>query len=323
MVNTASSLHWREKNPLTLYRIWDDYRPSHMVGMDFMKTGYKARDKVYGAFRQYFQDIPADASYLVRERQRLMLEGGISKLDACKMQSTLSDAAYPNTVPTMFWTVYEIYSRPELLEAVRQEISRNALRESNDKFTLDVALLKAKCPLLLSAFQETQRVRHYQVAFRAITEDTLLDGKYLLKKGNYLQMPAKPTHQDRKVWGEDAHVFDPYRFVPAGAGANRNKAKILPSSFLPWGAPPHMCPARQFASTEIIIIAALLILRVDFTPEDGKGWERDPALRSMEIPSLPRPKKDVLLKLSPRREALGDWSIMVGQSTTRMPLASG
>jgi cytochrome P450 len=318
------SLLFPDAQYLEIYdRTWDDYRPNHMVGIDFFKTGFNARDQVYASFQRYFQDIPNDASHLIRERQRLMLEAGISELDAAKMQSTLSDAAYPNTIPTLFWTVYEIYSRPELLQAIRQELSTNAVDKSAGQFKLDVAALKTNCHILLSAYQETQRMRHYQVAFRAITQDTLLDGRHLLRKGNYLQMPAKPTHQDPNIWGQDAGTFNPYRFVPLGSESNKNKHKIMPSNFLPWGAAPHMCPGRQFASTEIIIIAALLILRTDLTPKSAKGWERNPALLPMEIPSLPRPKKDVCLILGPRKEALGQWSIILGKSTTRISLASG
>jgi len=291
-----------------------------MMGMDSLRKGYKARDKVFEAFRNYCQSIPDDASFIIRERQKILREGGFNEEDAYKIQSTLSDAAYPNTVPTLFWTIYEIYSRPELLKAIRQEIFSKAVGKSNDGFTLDVAALQTECYILLSAYQETQRTRHAQVAFRGVVEDTLLDGQYLLKKGNYLHMPAKPIHMSPEFWGHQASVFDPHRFVPARAG---EKTKILPSSFRAWGVPPHMCPARQFASTEILIITALLALRTDLTPANGKGWEREPAVKSMEISTLPRPKKDVRLKVTAREEGLGSWTLTIGKSKTRVSLASG
>ncbi|RDL36335.1 Uncharacterized protein BP5553_05687 [Venustampulla echinocandica] len=301
--------------------IWDEHRPGHMIGIDPLGKGYNARAKVFETFREYFQNMPDDVSLIIRQRQKILRDGGICEEDAYKMQSTLSDAAYPNTVPTLFWTVYEIYSRPELLEAIRQEIFSKAVRKSDEGFILDVAALKTECHILLSAYQETQRTRHSQVAFRMVVEDTLLDGQYLLKKGNYLHMPAKPIHENPKIWGPQASVFDPYRFVPAVAGESR--AKILPSSFLPWGAPPHMCPARQFASTEILIITALLALRVNLTPASAKGWEREPAVKSMDIPTLPRPRKDVRLKVTAREEGAGIWAIIIGESKTRVSLASG
>ncbi|KAL4874714.1 cytochrome P450 [Aspergillus karnatakaensis] len=299
---------------------WDEHRPGHMVGVDIWGTGYKARTKVWKAFRQYFENMPDDVSLLVAERQRILLSGGFTADEIARMQSTLSDAAYPNTVPTLFWTVYEIFSRPQLLEDVRAEVFNKAVRKSESGFELDVSALKTECHTLLSAYQETQRVRHYQVGFRAITEDTFLDG-YLLKKGGYLQIPAKPTHYNSDIWGSEASEFDPYRFVPSKSG--EKKTKILPSNFQPWGMAPHMCPGRQFASTEILIIAALLACRADLTPVGGKGWIRDPVLRSMEIPSLPRPQTDPRLVVTEREEGKGEWSIKMGDSMTRVSLASG
>lgn len=233
------------------------------------------------------------------------------------MQSTLSDAAYPNTVPTLFWTVYEIYSRTKLLETVRQELWDNAVTKQGDELLLDIAALQTDCPILLSAYQETQRTRHAQVAFRGVTEDTLLE-QYLLKKGNYLHMPAKPVHKSPDLW-DQAERFDPYRFNPTKP---EGKTKISSSNFRAWGVPPHMCPARQFASTEILIIAALLVLRTDLCPLEGR-WERDLEVKAMEISTLPRPKRDIRLMVSRRKDGQGSWRLGIGKSKMRISLASG
>jgi len=298
-------------------RLWIEYRPRHMMGMDPLRTGYKARDKVFDAFRTYCQSIPNDASFIIRERQRLLRENGFSEDDAYKMQSTLSDAAYPNTVPTLFWTVYEIYSRTELLGMIRQELWTNAVTKSDDGFVLDVAPLQTECPTLLSAYQETQRTRHAQVAFRGVTEDTFLE-QYLLKKGKYLHMPAKPIHKNPDLWDQPEN-FDPHRFNPTKADG---KARLSSSSFRAWGVPPHMCPARQFASTEILILAALLILRTDLSPVRG-GWKQNLEVKAMEISTLPRPRNDVRLTVSEREDGRGSWSLGMGKGKMRISLASG
>ena len=284
------------------------------MGMDLMRKGWRARDKVFAAFRTYCQNIPSDASFIIQERQRLLREGGFSEEDAYKMQSTLSDAAYPNTVPTLFWTVYEIYSRPWLLSLVRNELWTSTVTRSDDGcFVLDVAALQSECLILLSAYQETQRTRHAQVAFRGVTADTHLD-QYLLKKGNYLHMPAKPVHKNPETWHE-AESFDPGRF-------SEGKTKLSSSSFRAWGVPPHMCPARQFASTEILILTALLVLRTDLDPVKGV-WERGLENKAMEISTLPRPKRDIRLRVGLRDEGRGKWSLGMGKGKTRISLASG
>ncbi|RDW86488.1 cytochrome P450 [Aspergillus mulundensis] len=302
--------------------IWDEHRPGHMIGVDIWGTGYKARAKVWDAFKQYSaKGMPDDVSLLVSERQKILVAGGFSADEIARIQATLSDAAYPNTVPTLFWTLYEIFSRPILLEDVRAEVWNKAVKPEGGRFVLKVAPLKTACHALLSAYQETQRMRHYQVGFRAITEDTMLDG-YLLKKGGYLQIPAQPTHHNTAIWGGDADEFDPYRFVPNRDKEKNETQKIHPSAFQPWGMAPHMCPGRQFASTEILIITALLVCRADLKPVKGK-WEKNPALRGMEIPSLPRPKRDVRVVVRERDDGMGEWVLDMGDSLTRVTLASG
>jgi len=308
-----------------------------MLGFDFLGTGYRARTTMFHAFRKYFQNVPDDVSSVIRERQRILREAGIPEEDTYKMQSNLSDA-YPNFPPTLFWTIYEIFSRPPLLAAIRHELLDKAVTRSSSNNTLNLTSLQTDCHLLLSAFQETQRLRHSQVAFRIVVDDHLLDDQYLLKKGAYMHLPAKPVHQSTDIWGRDAHVFDPYRFIqtestskrplPTTATTTPTKPKIVPSGFRAWGAPPHMCPARQFAATEILVFVALLALQTDLEPENGV-WERDPELRHMEIAMLPRAKRDVRLRVR-KWEGMGEgkgqgaqWRVEMGRNKARVPLASG
>jgi hypothetical protein len=309
---------------LTVNRIrtWDEHRPLHIFGIDLSGKGYTAREQVIEAMRKYFRNMPEDASLVIKERQRILLEGGVPEEDSFKIQSTLSNA-YFNTIPTLYWTIYEIYSRPALLETIRQEIRKRALQKSEDGFLLDIANLQTQCHVLLSAYQETQRTRHGQVAFRMILEDTIID-QYLLKKDHHLHLSAKPVHLDPTLWGPHVNHFDPYRFVPAATGETKTtRPRILPTSFLPWGAAPWLCPARQFATTEILIIVALLVLQCDLEPADGKGWEQNPSIEKIKIATLPHPLKGARLKITRREDGMGSWKVMIGKSKARISLASG
>ncbi|KAK8110180.1 uncharacterized protein PG998_006637 [Apiospora kogelbergensis] len=300
---------------------WDEHRSGHIFGFDPTGKGYAARAKVMEAMKKYLQNVPEDASQMLRERQRVVLEGGIGEEDAYKLQATLSNA-YFNTIPTLYWTIYEIYSRPALLEAIREEIRNKALTQVGEDFHLNIAALQTTCSLLLSAMQETQRIRHAQVAFRMVLEDVTID-RYRLKKGYHLHMPAKPVHWDPSIWGAHVNHFDPYRFVPEIEKRPARTQKILPSSFLPWGAAPWLCPARQFAATEIMIIMALLALRVDLAPADGSGWDHEPPLKKVEISSLAHPKLDAPLRMNPRQDGVGNWKVEIGKSKARIVLTSG
>ncbi|KAM0551217.1 hypothetical protein ACHAPJ_008562 [Fusarium lateritium] len=300
---------------------WQSYLPLHMVNLDITGKGYAAREIVFDAFRDYHKSLPSDASLVYTERIRVMREAGIDEDDICKQQATFGTAAFANTVPIMYWTIYELFSRPELLNEVRKEVSEQAISGTRKTgFKLDVAALKTKCPLILSIYQETQRLRHVHANIRKVTEDTLLDGKYLLKKGHYVLMPGQPVHTNTTTWGDSADTFDPYRFVPKD-GTDRKS--VASSSFVAWGAPPHLCPARQFATTEILIVVALLVIRCDMAPAGTGKWVRDPPLFTGDMATLYTPKKDVEVEVKEREEWSGQWSLEMGDSKTRISLASG
>lgn len=287
-----------------------------MVNLDITGKGYAARQIVFDAFRKYNKNLPSDVSFIYKERLRSMQEAGIDEDDICKQQATFGTAAFANTVPIMYWTIYELFSRPDLLEEVRKEVIEQAV--SGDKesgFKVDVAALKTKCPLTLSVFQETQRLRHVHANIRKVTEDTLLDGKYLLKAGHYVMMPGQPVHTNTSTWGPTADQFDPYRFT-------KDSSDRKASSFVAWGAPPHLCPARQFATTEILIVIALLAVRSDIAPVKGE-WVKNPALNTGDMATVYTPKKSVEVEVRKRDDWDGEWSLRMGESKTRISLASG
>lgn len=304
--------------------------------MDVFRVGYAARDIVFDAFRKYCRALPADVSEVVIQRERVLREAGVSEEDLAKQEASFCAAIFPNTAPTLYWSVVELFSRPEILHEVRREIEGNAVQRQtdasgNNDFVLDVASLKTRCPLLLSVFQETQRTRAINAMIRRVMDDTLLDGQYLLKKGNYLQIPSQPMHQSKSFWGTSAEEFDPYRFMAnaadnaaVGNGDKSGSGGSVSSMFMPWGAAPHLCPARQFASTEIMLVMALLAMRVELRPTDKNGqWDRKTPLVTGDITTVLNPVKDLRVRVGARPEGIGKWTLEMGESRTKVPLASG
>ncbi|KAF5022686.1 hypothetical protein F66182_5234 [Fusarium sp. NRRL 66182] len=300
---------------------WQSYLPLHMANLDITGRGYAAREIVFDAVRKYNKSLPSDVSQVYLERLRTMREAGIDEEELPKQQAAFCTAAFSNTVPIMHWTIYELFSRPELLEQVRKEVVDKAISGTKETgFTLDVAALKTGCPLILSTFQETQRLRHVHANIRKVISDTLLDGKYLLKAGHYVLMPGQPVHTNKATWGDSADIFDPYRFMPKDAADGKS---VAPSSFVAWGAPPHLCPARQFATTEILVVAALLAIRCDIAPVGTGKWTNDPAVYTGDMQTIYCPKKDIEVEVKAREQWSGQWRVAVGESTTRFSLASG
>ena len=231
---------------------------------------------------------------------------------------TFPVAQFANTIPTLFWAIWELFSRPQLVAEIRKEIETLAVTGSKeDGFVLDMAAVKSQCPLFLSVYQETQRTHHIHANTRAVTADTYLDN-YLLKAKHYLLMPGQPIHSNTEIWGVSATEFDPYRFMPK-EGTRRG---VSTSHFLSWGAPPTLCPGRQFASTEILIALALLVVRSDLQPSRG-SWTERPPLNYGEHAAVEGPRHDLDFDIKVRDQYLGSWSVSINESSSRISLASG
>lgn len=304
---------------LTICRKWQTYLTAHLAGwLDPFGTGYTARDKVFDAYIKYSKQNSDNGSQLARDHQQVLRNAGVPELDNAKQAAIFTIASFSNSAPTLYWTLWELFSRHEILTEVREELEAQAISGSKEHgFILDVATVKSKCPLLVSMFQETQRSRHVNPSFRKVLADTWLDRKYLLKAGNYLQMPGYPIHTNPDVWGH-ATEFNPYRFVPK-KGQER---EVSTNGFVAWGAAPYLCPARQFAATEILVMAALMAVRYDLQPLSGV-WEKSPGLNFEDLSTLSNPKKDVKMNISVREEWAGEWTLKMGESKSRISLASG
>lgn len=131
-----------------------------------------------------------------------------------------------NATPTFFWLIFDIFSRPTLLTALREELESSGTLtyfQESSTMALHVQSLKSTCPLLFSTFQEVLRIRTRNATTRWITEDTHITGSssnnYLLKKDSIVQMPAVPMHYNITLWGPDAYEFNPARFIKGSSSS--------------------------------------------------------------------------------------------------------
>lgn len=110
---------------------------------------------------------------------------------------------------------------------------------------------------------------------------------------------------------------------PAGAGGVVPPNQLPPLAFPVWGVAPHVCPARFYASTGVLVLVALVVLRLDISPAAGEeGRAEDPAWGELQdgfnFSAVSRPTTPVRVSVRPREDRRGDWSVVVGKPETRL-----
>lgn len=226
---------------------------------------YAAREKVSAAFVEYYNSRGCDlASHWVQGATKISDGYQISDQDKARLDVSNSHAILANTLPAAFWTVYHTFTDATILEEVHAEIKPLVTSEKkNGKvvYQFDFGRIR-DVPLLRSIMYEA--LRHYAngTGTRIVMEDTLLDGRYLLKKDSFIFMPNRSYHFDASVWGPPVDAFVARRFI---------KFKPPSASFRAFGGGVNTCPGRFFAMNEILAVSALLALTVDIEPVAG-AW---------------------------------------------------
>ena len=220
--------------------------------------------------------------------------------DVARLEISVLMAALANTAPTAFWMLTYIYSTPELLNELRQQLSKRISIGHGQTVEaqlrrLDLTQAVQSCPLLMSLFREVLRIRSTNAAGRMVLQDTLLSQKYVLKKGSTVLIPAAELHSDPSVWGPSAMEFDPYRFVRGNAQA---PSKLAASSYRAFGGGSALCPGRYFAAMSDFSFVVPLILRYDVSPESGK-WSI-PTSHPHIIASVLSPETDIKVRIRER-----------------------
>ncbi|KAH0331727.1 cytochrome P450, partial [Aureobasidium melanogenum] len=256
---------------------------------------YHGRENTVKALSAYFEaGKQHSAGHLVKGIHKYTAKYGLNHEDMARFELATVIAMLVNTLPSAFWLLYYIYKDEELLADLRTEVATIVQPKEFENGvvarTISVADLKTKCPLLNSTWLEILRHHADGSSFREVTADTVLDQRYLLKKGNVVQMPAIVIHNDVSIWGPDAASFNAYRFLAdehtrsektdatTDRRSQQRKRRTAPGAFRAFGGGQTLCPGRHFVTTELLSLTAMMILRFDITCESGKtewptlGW---------------------------------------------------
>ncbi|KAL7272636.1 hypothetical protein RUND412_004548 [Rhizina undulata] len=238
------------------------------------------------AEEENFRDEQAD---MIWRRTEHFQEAGLNDEESALCTLTIIWGLQTNTGKVGFWTLVHIAAYPGLADRIRQETSG-----AYSTGTLNATYIQNSSPLLTSVFHEVLRLVTTSVTARVAGSDANISG-YSLREGDLLLAPIWPLQRSKEIWGEDANVFDPERYL-------RDPEKFRSPVFRPFGGGVTLCPGRALAKMEVCLFVADVLRRWDVEVlEKGSGLEKVPR----GCHSFPGVKdleagRDVRVRLTPR-----------------------
>ncbi|KJZ70683.1 hypothetical protein HIM_09928 [Hirsutella minnesotensis 3608] len=319
---TTDAIYGRE-NPMRLahnVEAWRNYHPALMFMMLdilpqnlFFKRAVEGRENLVKSFSKYYADGSyEEGSDYIKQfvqhciRQRIPLDD----IPRLLMGTVFNNVA--NTIPSAFWVVFRIFSNPEVLEDCRNEVGQ-AVEYQGNIAELNLDYVVNSCPILLSTFQEVFRFHGMANSVRVVSEDMLLDDKYLLKKGGLVMMSARAQHTNSAIWGDDFDQFHHKRFLKKGPEKN---AKVPQAAYRGFGGGTTLCPGRHFATASILMLAALMMMRFDVRTT-GARWTAPSVVNSSQAEAVEQPDEDIEVEIRSRPEVDNrEWRIIFSKGMT-------
>ena len=166
-------------------------------------------------------------------------------------------AGHETTSGALSFALYYLTQNPDVLARAKAEV--DALWGTSDDPQPaygDVAKLRYVRAVLDESLRLWPTAPGY---LRVARKDTVLGGRYRIKKGQWVLVVLPLVQRDPRVWPEPER-FDPDRFAP---GQMKGRAH----AYKPFGTGQRACIGRQFALHEAVLALAMILHRYDLTAD--------------------------------------------------------
>ncbi|MGW0949207.1 bifunctional cytochrome P450/NADPH--P450 reductase [Streptomyces sp. NPDC002623] len=161
-------------------------------------------------------------------------------------------AGHETTSGALSFAMYYLTKHPEVLAHAQAEV--DSLWGDTDEPDPEYADI-GKLTYIRQVLNESLRLWPTAPAYAVEPlEDTVIGGKYAVRKGDSLMVLTPGLHRDA-AWGENVELFDPDRFTP-----EREQERPV-HLFKPFGNGERACIGRQFALHEATLLLGLLVHR--------------------------------------------------------------
>ncbi|PPA69204.1 bifunctional cytochrome P450/NADPH--P450 reductase [Jeotgalibacillus proteolyticus] len=169
-------------------------------------------------------------------------------------------AGHETTSGMLSFAIYYLIKNPEKLEKAYEEVDR--------VFSSDAPSYKEVTQLnyIRMILNESLRLWPTAPAFSLNPkQDTVIGGKYPVKKGERVTVLIPQLHRDKDAWGENAESFVPERF--------EDPKSIPRDAYKPFGNGQRACIGMQFALHEATLVLGMILKQ--FRLIDHSDYELD------------------------------------------------
>ncbi len=183
---------------------------------------------------------------------------GLSDENIRYQMVTFLAAGHETTSGLLSFVLYFLVKHPNVMARAQAEVDRVLGTGTAPRFEH-----LAQLPYIEQVLKETLRIWPSSPGWsRRPLEDTVIGGKYFVKRHQPLSVLPHMLHRDPTVWGEDPERFDPDRFAPEAA------AKLPANAWKPFGTGARACIGSQFALTEAHLFLTSMLQRFDLIEQD-------------------------------------------------------
>ncbi|KAJ7293784.1 cytochrome P450 [Mycena rebaudengoi] len=199
---------------------------------------------------------------------------------------TILSAGYETVSAVVAWVLYELAVHPKIQGELREEISAPgdpSLEELDHKFpflnSVVLEVLRLHPALLENHHQAAETIN---IPLSEPIPGTSIS-QLVIPKNQLVVIPVNVLQMDEGIWGEDAHMFSPARWL----GDQKDKRARL----FAFSEGPRACIGRRFALGEIKALTVTLIRQFSFScPYEIEAFQSfvvRPRIKGQTTSSLP------------------------------------
>ncbi|KAJ2998466.1 hypothetical protein NUW58_g301 [Xylaria curta] len=255
--------------------------------MEISKAARTLRDICRQLIRQKKSDLESElANKTEKDILTVALSyGGFTEDELIEQLLTFLVAGHETTATALTWAVYVLSKNPDMQARLRDEVRTNLSSPSSPSpnGTEDLAaLIDNNMPYLHALCQEVLRYfAPVPITSREAVVDTSINGTPI-PAGTQITICPRATNHDVSLWGNDAQVFNPDRYLSqpkqaqtdpldeSGYGDSSKKNAGTRSNYatLTFLHGPRSCIGQSFSKSELAIMLATLVGRFEFALAD-------------------------------------------------------